>query len=57
MNKPKDRWQKQKSDLLENITETMEQGNVDKQVLEIMKELLDGVKVKNSMEEYFDENK
>lgn len=57
MSKPEDRWQKQKSNLLENITETMEKGNVDKKVLEIMTELLDSVKVKNSMEEYFDENK
>lgn len=55
MNKPQELWQKKKSDLLAVINETMEQGNVDKDVLEIMKELLNNTKVRNSMEDYFDD--
>jgi tRNA(Phe) wybutosine-synthesizing methylase Tyw3 len=55
MNKPQELWQKKKSDLLAVINETMEQGNVDKDVLEIMKELIDNAIVKSSMEDYFDD--
>ncbi len=57
MNKPDDLWQKKKSNLLESIDKTMEKGSVDKDILEVMKKLLENVKVKNSMEDYFDENK
>lgn len=55
MSKPNELWHKQKSDLLVSINETMEKGDVDNKVLEVMKELLDNIKVKNSMEEYFDD--
>jgi tRNA(Phe) wybutosine-synthesizing methylase Tyw3 len=55
MNKPEDFLRKQKSDLLSSINETMEKGKVDREVLEIMKELVDKIKIKNSMEEYFDD--
>lgn len=57
MNKPDDLWQKKKSNLLESIDEAMEEGSVDKDILEAMRRLLGNVKVKNSMEDYFDENK
>jgi len=33
----------------------MEKGNVDKEVLQIMKELLEHAKVNNSIENYFDD--
>jgi len=55
MDKPDDFLQKQKCDLLTSIDKTMEKGNVDKEVLEIMKELVDKIKIKKSMEEYFDD--
>ena len=55
MSKPNELWHKQKSDLLVSINETMEKGDVDNKVLEVMKELLDNIKVKNSMEGYFDD--
>ena len=49
-------WEKHKSDLLGSINATMEKGSVDKEVLEIMKELLDYVKPKKQkMEDYFDD--
>lgn len=57
MDKPEDFLQKQKTNLLASINETMEKGSVDKKVLEFMKEFVDKLKVKKSMEEYFDENK
>jgi len=55
MDKPDDFLQKQKTDLLINIDKTMEKDTVDKEVLEIMKELVDKIKIKKSMEEYFDD--
>ena len=55
MDKPDDFLQKQKSDLLASINETMEKGNVDKEILEIMRELVDKIKIKRNMEEYFDD--
>jgi len=55
MDRPDDFLQKQKSALLTSINETMEKGTVDKEVLEIMKELVDKIKIKKSMEEYFDD--
>jgi tRNA(Phe) wybutosine-synthesizing methylase Tyw3 len=57
VDKPEDFLQKQKTNLLASINETMEKGSVDKKVLEFMKEFVDKLKVKKSMEEYFDENK
>ena len=55
MDKPDDFLQKQKADLLSCINETMEKGSVDEEVLKIMKELVDKIKIKKSMEEYFDD--
>jgi len=55
MDKPQEIWQKKKSNLLAVINETMEKGNVDKEVLQIMKELLEHAKVNNSIENYFDD--
>jgi len=54
MDKPQEIWQKKKSNLLDSINETMEKGSVDKEVLQIMKELLENAKVNNSIGEYFD---
>jgi len=49
-------WEKHKSDLLGSINTTMEKGSVDKEVLEIMKELLDYIKpMKQKMEDYVDD--
>jgi len=55
MDKLDDFLQKQKIDLLTNINKTMEKGTVDKEILEIMKELVDKIKIKKNMEEYFDD--
>jgi tRNA(Phe) wybutosine-synthesizing methylase Tyw3 len=46
-------WGTKKSELLSNINKTIESGNVDTQVLEIMKELLEVTNVKTSISEYF----
>lgn len=49
-------WEKRKSDLITSINATMKEGKVDKDVLEVMKELVENVKIKKvSMEEYFGE--
>jgi tRNA(Phe) wybutosine-synthesizing methylase Tyw3 len=47
--------QRQKIDLLTSIDKTIEKGNVDKEVLEIMKELVDKIKIKKNMEDYFND--
>ncbi len=47
-------WEDKKIDLLENINRTMDEGRItDPEVLEIMKELLETVKIKVSMKDYF----
>lgn len=49
-------WEKRKSDLITSINATIENGEVDKEVLSVMKELVENVKIKKtSMEKYFDE--
>ena len=49
-------WEKCKSDLITSINATIENGEVDKEVLSVMKELVENVKIKKtSMEKYFDE--
>jgi len=48
-------WEKKKLDLISNIDTTMENGEADKDVLELMKEFIKGAKVKSSIEKYFDE--
>ena len=55
MDKPQEIWQKKKSNLIASINATMEKGIVDKEVLEIMKELLENAKVDCSIEDYFDD--
>jgi hypothetical protein len=48
-------WESKKSDLLKNINMTLEEGRcIDPEVLEIMREMLETVKVKVSMQDYFD---
>ena len=46
-------WGSKKSELLDNINETIKFGNVDKEVLEVMKELLEVTNVKISISDYF----
>jgi len=49
-------WEKRKTDLLGSINAVMEKGSVDKEVLEIMKELVENIKPKKqSMEDYLDD--
>lgn len=49
-------WEKRKSDLITNIDEAMKSGKVDKETLQVMRELVEHIKIKRkSMEEYFDE--
>ena len=49
-------WEKRKSDLITSINATIENGEVDKEVLSVMKELVENVKIKKtSMGKYFDE--
>lgn len=48
-------WESKKNDLLKNIDITIEEGRcVDPEVLEIMREMLETVKVKVNMKDYFD---
>lgn len=48
-------WESKKSDLLKNINMTLEEGRcIDPEVLEIMREMLETVKVKVNMKDYFD---
>lgn len=49
-------WEKRKTDLLSSINATIEKGAVDKEVLEVMKELVENVKLKKrTMEDYFND--
>ena len=49
-------WGTKKSELLSNIDKTIKSGNVSKEVLEIMKDLLEVTNVKTSISEYFNDN-
>ena len=49
-------WGTKKSELLNNINKTIESGNVDKEILEVMKELLEVTNVKTSISEYFNDS-
>jgi transcriptional regulator NrdR family protein len=46
-------WGTKKSELLNNINKTIESGNVNNDVLEVMKELLEVTKVRVSINDYF----
>lgn len=49
-------WEKRKSALIASINKTIEDGNVDKEVLKLMRTMLETAKVKTpTMEEYFNE--
>ncbi len=50
-------WEKKKLDLINNIDIAMENGEADKEILELMKEFVKGTKVKSSIEDYFNEQK
>jgi tRNA(Phe) wybutosine-synthesizing methylase Tyw3 len=51
-----DIWALKKMEILDGIDAAMEKGSVDKDLLDIMKELLSSCKVKVSMKEYFEED-
>jgi tRNA(Phe) wybutosine-synthesizing methylase Tyw3 len=44
-----------KKDLLAELDKTINRGNVDRETLELMKELLKGAKARVSISEYFNE--
>jgi hypothetical protein len=44
-----------KNNFITEIDKTINRGNVDKETLEVMKELLKGAKARISMAEYFNE--
>ena len=46
-------WGTKKSELLSSINRTIESGNVNNDVLEVMKELLEVTKVRVSINDYF----
>ena len=48
-------WEVRKSALLEGIDTALIKETVDKEVLEIMKELISSTKVRNTMEEYYED--
>ena len=48
-------WKQKKEDILSGIDKLMEDDSVDKELLELMKELTKGAKVKPSIGKYMDE--
>lgn len=52
--KSEEDWAAKKTALLKGIGTVIEQDSVDKEVLEIMKELINNTKVINTMEEYYE---
>jgi len=52
--KSEEDWATKKTELLKGIDIVIEQDNVDKEVLEIMKELINNTKVINTMKEYYE---
>lgn len=48
-------WQNTKSDIALSIDAAMEKGTCDKEVLEIMKDLLQEISIGTSMTDYIDE--
>ena len=51
-----DVWALKKMEILDGIDAAMEDGSVDKETLDLMKEILGSCKVKVSMKEYFEED-
>jgi hypothetical protein len=50
-----DVWKQKKEDILSGIDKLMEDESVDKEILDVMKELAKGAKVKPSIGKYMDE--
>lgn len=50
-------WERKKLDLINSIDTAMENGETDKDILELMKEFVKGAKVKSSIGDYFNEQK
>lgn len=48
-------WEEHKANLLNNIDKALENNSENSDVLEIMKELLNQIKVVNTMEDYYNE--
>lgn len=53
--KSEEEWEARKSALLDGIDTALTKETVDKEVLEIMKELISSTKVINTMEEYYED--
>lgn len=50
-----DVWKQKKEDILSGIDKLMGKESIDKEILELMKELTKGTKVKPSIGKYMDE--
>ena len=50
-----DVWKQKKEDILNGIDKLMEEGFVDKDILNLMKELAEKAKIRPSMGEYMDD--
>lgn len=48
-------WSNKKQELVNSIRTTIEEGGMDKEVLEIMLEMVENARVKNSIKNYYDE--
>ena len=49
-------WEKDKEVLLQNIDEVIDRGNIDKETMVVMKEIINAAKTKKrTMAEYFEE--
>lgn len=49
-------WKKKKLDLLDGIDVVLASGSENKDVLELMKELVATAKIRTSIEEYYEDN-
>jgi hypothetical protein len=50
-------WEKNKEVLLQNIDEVIDRGNIDKETLVVMKEIISAAKMKKrTMTEYFEDS-
>lgn len=48
-------WKNKKQELLNGIHATIREGKTEPEVLEIMKEIVENVKVRSSIKDYYDE--
>lgn len=50
-------WEQRKSEIEDLLEETIDSGTTDREVLEIMKELLKSTRVRCSIEDYYKDKK